>query len=145
VWGHRYYSKSGFCDDLRADALQRVVDHVADGAGLGSFGIWSQGGAMGAVADEATAFTGRSAVFDMSSDSQWDQPAQDDERIAWVRKTMAITEPFAMVGRYVNEASDAGEDVTNAVYGSAKLDRLVALKRTWDPENVFRMNQNIKP
>src|SRR4051794_614466 len=144
-WGHRYYSKSGFMDDLPPPALEQIVAHVADGAGMGGFGVWTQGGQMGRVADDATAFTGRDAAFDMSSDTQWDQAAQDDERIAWVRGTMAITEPYARTGRYVNEASDSGDDVTQSIYGDTKMDRLVALKRVWDPDNVFRLNQNIKP
>jgi FAD/FMN-containing dehydrogenase len=144
-WGHRYYNKGGFIDDLPLDAIQRIVDHVADGRGLGSWGLWTQGGQMGRVDDDATAFTGRSALFDMSGDSQWDHSAQDDERLAWVRQVMAIAEPYAVTGRYVNEASDTGEDVTRSIYGTEKMDRLVAVKRAWDPGNVFRMNQNIKP
>lgn len=144
-WGHRYYNKGGFLNDLPLDALQRIVDHVADGAGLGSWGLWTQGGQMARIDEEATAFTGRSALFDMSGDSQWDQPAQDDERIAWVREVIAIAQPYAATGRYVNEASDTGDDVTHAIYGNGKMERLVGLKRAWDPDNVFRMNQNIKP
>jgi FAD/FMN-containing dehydrogenase len=144
-WGHRSYNKGGFMNDLPSDALERIVEHVADGAGIGSWGLWAQGGAMARVADDATAFTGRSAAFDMSADAQWDQPAQDDERIAWVRQAMAIAEPYAATGRYVNEQSDSGEDVVRSVYGAQKMDRLVAVKRAWDPDNVFRMNQNIKP
>jgi len=144
-WGHRYYSKGGFVDELPADAIELVVEHVADGAGIGSFGVWAQGGAMARVPDDATAFTGRNAMFDVSADSNWDQAAQDDERIEWVRKAMSITEPYAAAGRYVNEQADTGGDVAQSVYGTAKMERLVALKRAWDPDNVFRMNQNIKP
>ena len=144
-WGHRYYSKGGFIDDLPADAVERIVEHVADGAGIGSWGTWTQGGAMGRVADDATAFTGRSALLYMSADSKWDQAAQDDERSNWVRQVMAIGEPFAGVGHYVNETQETGDQVTSAIYGAAKIDRLRALKRVWDPDNVFRLNQNIKP
>ena len=88
-WGHRFYNKGGFLDDLPLDALERIVEHVADGAGLGSWGTWTQGGAMARLPEEATAFTGRHALFDMSADCKWDQPAQDDERIAWARGAMA--------------------------------------------------------
>jgi len=144
-WGHRSYNKGGFIDDLPGDAIHAIVEHVAEGQGIGSWGVWAQGGAMGRVPDDATAFTGRTALFDMSADSQWDQADQDDERIAWVRGVMAIAEPYAAIGRYVNESSDTGDEVTKSIYGNAKMARLVGVKRAWDPDNVFRMNQNIKP
>ena len=144
-WGHRYYNKGGFINDLPTAALERVVEHVADGAGIGSWGLWTQGGAMGRVPDDSTAFTGRGALFDVSAESQWDQAAQDDERIDWVRGAMAIVEPYFATGRYVNEQSDTGDQVALAIYGADKVERLTALKRAWDPYNVFRLNQNIKP
>jgi FAD/FMN-containing dehydrogenase len=52
--------------------------------------------------------------------------------------------PYALDGRYVNDVAEAGTDV-RSVYGDAKYDRLVALKRAWDPDNVFRLNQNVRP
>ena len=57
---------------------------------------------------------------------------------------MAGVAPFASTGRYVNDVAEADEAV-DSVYGDAKHDRLVALKRAWDPDNVFRLNQNIPP
>ncbi len=144
-WGHRYYNKGGFINDLPAAAVERIVEHVADGAGIGSWGTWAQGGALARVSDDATAFTGRSALLYMSADSKWDQAAQDDERSNWVRRAMAIPEPYAGVGHYVNETQETGDQVTSSIYGDSKMDRLRALKRAWDPDNVFRLNQNIKP
>lgn len=73
------------------------------------------------------------------------EPTIGRRRIAWVRKAIAIAEPYAPTGRYVGEVSDTGADVVQSVYGAGKMDRLVSLKRTWDSDNVFRMNQNIKP
>ncbi len=58
---------------------------------------------------------------------------------------MAELEPFASEGRYVNDVAESGEDVARAIYGDSKYERLVALKRAWDPENVFRLNQNVRP
>ena len=58
---------------------------------------------------------------------------------------MAIAEPYAATGRYVNEVTDTGDGMTSSIYGDVKMERLVALKREWDPDNVFRLNQNIKP
>ncbi len=58
---------------------------------------------------------------------------------------MAVVEPDAVVGRYANENSDAGPDQTRLFYGDAKVARLAGLKRTWDPDNVFRLNHNVEP
>ncbi|HEX7473016.1 MAG TPA: BBE domain-containing protein [Candidatus Limnocylindrales bacterium] len=63
----------------------------------------------------------------------------------WVRTAMAIVEPDAVTGRYVNEISEAGPEPIRAIYGDRKIARLTALKRTWDPDNVFRLNHNIVP
>jgi hypothetical protein len=81
----------------------------------------------------------------MSSDSTWDDPTADEARIGWARDAFAIAEPYARTGRYVNDVGDSGPDLGRWVYGDAKYDRLVAVKRAWDPDNVFRLNQNIKP
>jgi len=63
----------------------------------------------------------------------------------WVRQALTIVEPDAVTGRYGNEISDSGPEQTRAIYGDAKLARLTALKRAWDPDNVFRLNHNIAP
>jgi FAD/FMN-containing dehydrogenase len=94
---------------------------------------------------DATAFTGRDAAFWISAEIYWDDPALDEECRAWSRAAMRDVEPHAMVGRYVNDVAETAEGVAQSIYGDAKYDRLVALKRTWDPDNVFRLNQNIRP
>ncbi len=81
----------------------------------------------------------------MSPDTAWSDPALDQANLDWVRRAMAIVEPDLLPGRYINELSDAGPDVTRASYGDAKLERLRALKRTWDPTNVFHLNHNVEP
>jgi FAD/FMN-containing dehydrogenase len=58
---------------------------------------------------------------------------------------MKEIEPFRTTGVYANSLADSGEDVARAIYGDAKYERLRALKRTWDPDNVFHLNQNIRP
>ena len=100
---------------------------------------------VAAVPEEATAFTGREAAFWMGNEILWDDPAIDDACRAWGRAAMADMQPYTATGRYVNDVSEAGDDVARSVYGDAKYERLVALKRAWDPDNVFRLNQNIKP
>jgi hypothetical protein len=54
-------------------------------------------------------------------------------------------QPWAVEGRYVNDVVETDEGLARSIYGPAKYDRLVALKRAWDPDNVFRLNQNIRP
>ncbi len=144
-WGSRSYIMGGYANDFRPEALDALVEHAAAGPAEGSFSITVQGGAMGRVPDGAMAFTGRDARFEMSADSDWDDLALDMTQRDWVRRAMAIVEPDAVTGRYVNEVSDPGPEQTRAIYGDAKLARLTALKRAWDPDNVFRLNHNIAP
>jgi len=145
AWGHRVYTKGGFTDDLPDDALAALAEHMKSAVTGVSFGSWAQGGAIARVPDEAMAFTGHSAPFQMSTDSQWDDPADDEVRIEWARQTYAIVEPYARTGRYVNDVTDTAPDLARWIYGDAKYERLREIKRIWDPDNVFRHNQNIKP
>jgi FAD/FMN-containing dehydrogenase len=58
---------------------------------------------------------------------------------------MDALKPFTAAGHYVNDMVESGVDVVRGIYGDAKYERLVDLKRTYDPDNVFRLNQNIRP
>jgi FAD/FMN-containing dehydrogenase len=144
-WGRRSFIKGLMADDMRAEAFDELVELVAAGPGESSFSVTAQGGAIGRVPEDATAYTGRAARFDLSADSTWDDPALDDANRDWVRRAMAIVEPDAIPGRYANENSDVGPEETRAIYGVAKLGRLAALKRAWDPGNVFHLNHNVTP
>jgi hypothetical protein len=144
-WGRRSFIKGLMADDMRAEALDELVELVATGPEEATFSITAQGGAISRVAEEATAFTGRAARFDLSADSSWDDQADDDANRDWVRQAMEIVEPEATPGRYANENSDVGPEETRAIYGDAKLGRLAVLKRTWDPDNVFHLNHNVAP
>jgi hypothetical protein len=146
AWGHRFYMKSAFLPGLPDELVELGAEHVLQ-APVGAtpeLGIWSWGGAIARVPQEATAFTGRDAGVWLAVEIQWDDPALDDACRDWVRRTAAAAEPFALPGRYVNDVAEAQED-GRVIYGEAKYERLVALKREWDPDNVFRLNQNIRP
>jgi FAD/FMN-containing dehydrogenase len=145
AWGSRSAILGGYVADLSAEVLDRFVGHVEHVPGEASITVTALGGAIAQVSDDAMAFTGRTAPFDVSPDTSWSDPALDEANIEWVRTAMAIVEPALLPGRYINELSDAGPEVTRASYGDAKMDRLRALKRAWDPTNVFRMNHNIDP
>ena len=144
-WGHRSTIRGGQADDLRPETLDAVVDHAARAPGGASFSITAQGGAIARIPDDATAFTGRAAAIDVSADSDWENPSEDEANLRWVDEAMAIAAPDLLVGRYINEnAGDSAEDV-RASYGNAKVARLRGLKRAWDPDNIFRRNANIAP
>ena len=143
--GHRFYIKGGYVNDLRPAALDALVAHATRAPGDSSFSVTVQGGAIARVPDGATAFTGRDARFEISADGGWDDPALDETYRGWIRRAMAIAEADAVTGRYVNEIAESGPAESLAIYGDAKLARLTALKRAWDPDNVFRLNHNITP
>jgi FAD/FMN-containing dehydrogenase len=144
-WGQRSYIKGGYADDFRPEALNALVEHVADAPEGSSFAMTAQGGAISRIQDDAMAFTGRDARFEMSADADWDDPALDDINREWVRAALAVVEPDAVLGRYVNEIAESGPEESRAIYGDAKVARLATLKRAWDPDNVFRLNHNIAP
>jgi FAD/FMN-containing dehydrogenase len=144
-WGGRSFIKGLYANAVRPKALDALVDHVAAGPAGGSFSITAQGGAIAQVDEGAMAFAGRAARFDLSADASWEDAADDDVDRAWVRRAMAVVEPDAIEGRYANENADAGPAETRAIYGEAKVARLAGLKRTWDPDNVFRLNHNVAP
>jgi FAD/FMN-containing dehydrogenase len=144
-WGSRSYIKGGYANDIRREALDALVEHAAAGSAESSFSVTVQGGAIARVPDDAMAFTGRDARFEMSAMADWEDPALDEPERDWVRQAMAIVERDAVTGRYVNEIGDSGPEETRAIYGDAKLARLTALKRAWDPDNVFHLNHNIAP
>ena len=144
-WGHRSYISGRYADDIRPDALDALIEHAARAPGEGSFSMTALGGAIARVPDDAMAFTGRDARFDVSADIEWNDPALDEAHRDWIRHAMAIVEPDSVTGRYVNAISEEGPEVSRAIYGDAKYERLRALKRVWDPDNVFRLNHNIAP
>jgi FAD/FMN-containing dehydrogenase len=145
-WGHRFYMKSGFTSSFPDEMVETMMTLAERAPGDCSIGLWPWDRAISQVSDDAMAFTGRSGPFWVAAECLWDDPALDEETIAWGRRAYeeAIA-PYATVGQYVNDTVEQGEAVVRSVYGNAKYERLVALKREWDPDNVFRLNQNIKP
>ena len=75
----------------------------------------------------------------------WNDPVEDDIHIPWVRHLWRDVQPHASENIYVNYESDVGLDQVKAAYGTAKYERLVALKNKYDPTNLFRLNANVLP
>jgi FAD/FMN-containing dehydrogenase len=145
-WGKRYYWKGLLLEDLAPEAVDEIGALLAAAPGPDcGVGLVSLGGAFGRVPEDATAFSGRSASLWLITEAVWLDPAEDPARVAWGRDAMAALRPFATSVNYVNDLGQLDQDAVRGAYGPAKYDRLVTLKRTWDPDNVFRRNQNIRP
>jgi FAD/FMN-containing dehydrogenase len=145
AWGSRTAILGGYVADCSPEVLDAFVGHVEHVPGDSSISVTAMGGAIARVADDAMAFTGRTCAFDVSPDTGWSDPTLDEANMQWVRDAMAIVEPDLLPGRYINELSDAGPEVTRSSYGADKVERLRALKQAWDPTNVFHLNHNIDP
>jgi FAD binding domain-containing protein/berberine-like enzyme len=147
AWGHRFYMKSAFLPVLDDEVVDVLVEHAPrspEGSECG-FSTWAWGRRIADVPEDGTAFTGRGASAWLAAEALWDDPALDEECRGWARDALDALAPFSSEGRYVNDVAEVGADMVRTVYGDAKYDRLVALKREWDPDNVFRLNQNIRP
>jgi FAD/FMN-containing dehydrogenase len=96
------------------------------------------------VAPGDTAFGHRDADFAMVIVSAWGEPADDDANIQWVRDYSAAIAPYSEAGGYINFMDGDDVDRVRANYGQ-NYDRLLEVKRKFDPGNLFRINQNIAP
>jgi FAD/FMN-containing dehydrogenase len=96
------------------------------------------------VPPTATAFPHREPGFNLAIAGVWPDPAGDDENIAWVKETFDAVSPYMADSVYVNYLGDGEADRVRAAYGPC-WERLVEVKRRYDPGNVFHLNQNITP
>jgi FAD/FMN-containing dehydrogenase len=143
----RHYWKGHFVNELPDELIDVLLERVAAlGRSPGDILIESLHGAPKDVDPATSALTYRSAAFNVSAMATWDDPALDDEHIAWSRETAAAIQPWSVSGGYANymQADEPIERV-RAAFGAEAFDRLQALKRRYDPGNVLRRNQNIPP
>lgn len=145
--GNYYYSKSEYLEELSDDALDTVLAHGATlSSPEGRVAIMQLGGAASRIDDMATATGHRDAGFVFAINNGWTDPADNERQVKWTRDFWRAIRPFSGGGTYVNFLSEGeGQERVRAAYGSQKYKRLVALKNKYDPANLFRMNQNIKP
>ena len=144
----RSYWKSQYLTGLSDAAIDAFAALALDRpAPLTIVNLWPMGGAVNRVDPEATAFAERSAPYMVSIDGNWEDPDRDDEVIAWVRSAWARMSEFGTGGVYLNFTGLAGEDTTSSVDSALgrNLRRLAAVKATYDPGNLFRLNNNIAP
>ena len=144
--GHRYYWKSEYLAPLSDDAIDTLVGKAWPTPTPQSYTImFHMGGAIRQVPGDETSFLGREAEHAVNINGVGIEPADDQKITAWGRDFWSALQPYSAGGVYVNFLGDEGAERVRAAYGPEKYDRLVVLKSKYDPRNVFRMNQNIKP
>jgi len=144
--GQWYYMRACDVAELTDEVIDITVEHAMRiRSPLTAFPIWQMGGAISRVGEDETAFSGRGAghTFNITAASAG-RDGFDEER-EWVRDFWSALEPHHTSGVYVNFLMNEGEDRVREAYGTKKYDRLKALKRRYDPDNLFRLNQNIPP
>ena len=143
--GARNYWKSHDFTALTDSALETVRDYAGrlPSPHCEVF-LAHMGGATKRVAADATAYRHRDTEYVMNIHGRWDDAADDDRCIGWCRNLFDATAPHATGGVYVNFMTEDEAARVQAAYGES-YDRLVRLKSTYDPSNMFRMNQNIHP
>ncbi|MGH7824872.1 MAG: FAD-binding oxidoreductase [Candidatus Binatia bacterium] len=145
--GLHSYWKSSYLTALSDAAIDVFVDFFARVPSTRTVIVLEHNGdsAWDRVPDSATAFGHRSWPYNFVVTSAWSDPKDAQRNIAWTRELFDAIRPFSATGAYVNYlGGDEGADGLQAAYG-AKLARLAALKRKFDPTNLFRMNHNIVP
>jgi FAD/FMN-containing dehydrogenase len=140
------YWRSHFLTDIDDDLLDTLVAQFGKSPSpLSALLIEQVGGAVARVPRDSSAFDHRDADYNLAIISRWPDPAMADAGIAWARETWEATKDHAR-GVYVNYlgVGEAGDRV-RAAYGDEKYARLAEIKQRYDPNNVFRFNQNIRP
>jgi FAD/FMN-containing dehydrogenase len=143
----QYYFKSRYLNNLNDETIDTLIPQAANPpTPYILIVLWHFGGAMSRMGADDTAFMGRSVPFLFSVDAIWDDRADTERVLAYSRQYLADMEPYSPGGLYVNFAGlgEEGEQLVRDAYGT-HYERLQALKNMYDPINLFRLNQNIKP
>ena len=143
--GARNYWKSHDFETLPDGALDAIIQAVRTLPGPECEVFIAQiGGAMSRVAPDATAYPQRAAHFVMNVHTRWRENKDDNACVKWARDLFRAAEPFAMGSAYVNFMPEDETDRVEKIYGM-NYSRLAKVKGRYDPHNMFRMNQNIRP
>ena len=145
--GHRYYWKSSRLPQLSDDSIARLVDCIeAAPSGHSTIDLWLNGGAMSAVDADATAFGPRDPGYLVGVEANWEHSADDDANVAWARSVIDSVAAESAGGAYLNFPGflEESETLVQESLGTS-YDGLADLKRTYDPDNRFARNQNVRP
>jgi FAD/FMN-containing dehydrogenase len=145
--GWHCYWKSCELPALTDETIDLLADHASRIESPRSYIImFHLGGAVARVPEEATAYSQRAAVHNVNIDAVW-LPAEEDgaeREPEWARAAYGALAPHQL-GVYVNFLGDEGQERVRQAYGETKYRRLAEIKATYDPDNVFQLNQNIRP
>jgi FAD/FMN-containing dehydrogenase len=142
---NQYYQKDHFFHDIGDDTIDIVVEHFARVSSPLSLPFFQQSG--GAMQRGNTAYAHRNALYNLVLSAQWRDPVESERHVRWTRELWQALRPYATGGTYVNHIGREDDDGVNqvrAAYGT-NYQRLAKLKSKYDPTNLFRHNQNIKP
>jgi FAD binding domain/Berberine and berberine like len=143
--GNQNYWKSTFLRELSDDAIAVLVEHANRATSpLTGVTIEFYGGAASRAGVSESAFAQRQAQYDLAILAQWVDPGESQRHIGWARGLADLMRPFSSGADFLNFLGEEGEDTIKAAYGP-NYDRLMAVKKKYDPINFFCLNQNIKP
>jgi len=143
--GNHNYWKSTFLRELSDDAIALLVEHANRATSpLTGIVIEYYGGAASRVGVAETAFAQRQAQYSLIFLAQWTKPGESQLHIEWARTSADSIRPFSSDSYYLNYLGEESEDTIKAAFGP-NYERLMAVKKKYDPENFFSLNQNIKP
>jgi FAD/FMN-containing dehydrogenase len=144
--GKENYWKADFLAELPDEAIDVLVDYTQRvPSPLSQTVLMPLGGAIARVDEDAMAFGQRRAPWNLHILSMWEDPADAARQVGWTREFHAAMKPHTTGGAYLNFIGNEGNERVRAAFGPAKYARLVELKRRYDPQNLFRLNQNIPP
>ena len=144
--GMRGYWTGDFFADLPDEAVDTLVERATKPVSPFTQTILIPGGgAIARVDDDAMAFGNRKDAFNIHYLGMWAEPGADEENIAWTKALSGAMKPWTTGRVYLNFLADEGQGRIEAGFGPEKYARLRQLKRRWDPQNLFRHNQNIPP
>jgi len=144
--GMNHYWSADYHDEFPDDALDVFVKYGHERQSpLSQQALFAWGGAVARVPEDATPLTKRSSPWITHPFAVWEDRADSGRNIEWARSFRRDIARYATGGVWLNFIGDEGEDRVRAAYGEQKYRRLAAIKGEWDPGNVFRGNQNIKP
>ncbi len=144
--GRRYYQKSEYLPGIDPSLCEKVIEHASElPSPLSVIMLFQIEGALNKFGEEHSPVGNRNAHFVLNIPGSWEKADDDKKNIDWVRNAWEDMKSYSTGGNYINfQTEDEGNDRINAAFGSG-IQRLARIKAKWDPQNIFRMNRNIKP
>ncbi|MFL6067235.1 MAG: FAD-binding oxidoreductase [Gaiellaceae bacterium] len=140
------YWKAELVRELGDELIDVSIEHAARMGHSHSIMLFQPlGGEIARIADDSNAITARHAAWTAQCICEWETPAETEAELAGVKAWGSLIEPFKIAGAPLTFRADTGDEHVRRAFGEEKYARLVALKDKYDPQNLFRLNQNIRP